>query len=64
MIGSEGEHTHEIPLDSDGRLLVVRRGDAVSLRRPGRWEQALTLEQAWRLSEALDAAATAAAPDS
>ncbi len=48
----------------DGAILVVERvRGTVTLERPGRWHETLTLEQVWELSEALDAIATAASGD-
>lgn len=50
-----------VRLGREGRLVVARADGHVLLRRDGADWLRLTRRQAWRLAEALDAVATAAA---
>ena len=44
------------------RIRIEADEDGVLLRNVGRWTQRLTREEAWRLAEALDEAATRSLP--
>ena len=51
----------DIPIGAEGQVIRVElRDDRVHLSRPGAWDQRLTREEAWRLTEALDELPTAA----
>ena len=50
----------DVPVGTEGQVIRVElRDDLVHLSRPGRWEQVLTREEAWRFAEAIDEVATA-----
>ncbi len=54
----------DIPIGQHGELLRVEaRGDEVRVANGTRWEQRLTLEEAWELAEAIDEVATASSSD-
>ncbi len=64
MAGSERDpHAIEVSVGEGGeRIRVVRTPTGLLLPNGDRWEQRLTLEEAWRLAEAIDELATGTGP--
>ncbi len=64
MAGSEPDsHAIEVNVGEGGeRIRIVRTPTGLLLANGDRWEQRLTLKEAWRLAEAIDELATGAGP--
>ncbi len=64
MAGGERDpHAIEVGVGEGGeRIRVERTRSGLRLANGDRWEQRLTLEEAWRLAEAIDELATGAEP--
>ena len=64
MAASERDpHAIEVNVGEGGeRIRVTRTPTGLLLANGDRWEQRLTLEEAWRLAEAIEELATGAEP--
>ncbi len=65
MAGDSGRDSRAIEVavgEGGGRIRVVRTPTGLLLANGDRWEQRLTLDEAWRLAEAIDELATGAEP--
>ena len=52
-MAADGPWRREVRCEGDAVIVVERERERVTISLPGRWIQALTLEQAWQLAEAL-----------